>query len=364
MNLEKKSAQIQIRRYENKDLSIVEEFYARSYQGDLGKKLAAFQWITEYNPSREGDDNYILVFQNGKMVGYWGIMPMRFYLRQQPFTALFSQETLIDPSFRKQGLATTLLKEVNRSNSFLISLWHNEHILNIKKREGWVNVGHFRPLKKIYKVDNLLRLKLKQRTNHRILENILLVLARRYYRTENEIKSRGEQYHTEAVARFDSEYDGFFLSVAKRLKLISDRRSHILNWKYIDIPHRKFHAFCARKNGIMVGYIVLTIEKQEFNINKGIVVDLLIDPDERQALVSLLRVADQLFIENRVDFSVCQVSLRFLRSMMQKQGYYQGGKVKTNCLLVYNAEHSAELQIVRDINNWYFTYGESDYTMW
>ena len=358
------SAPIHIKRYGNEDLRLVKEFYERSYQGDLNRKIVAFRWMAENNPFIDQGNNYVLVLKDGKVVGYCGSMPMRFYLNGQPFMAIFGQEILVDPSVRKQGLATTLLREIKYSNCFWISLWFNENVLSILQKEGKLNIGYFRPLKKIFKIESLFRVELKERIKNRIIENILLKLARRYHRLRHEKKREKEQYDVEGVETFDSRYDEFFLRLAGKFKLISDRTSQTLIWKYIDIPHRQFRAFCVRKNGNLVGYIILGIEHQEHNIKKGIIADLLIDPEEVEGLKSLLRISDRFFIENGVDFSVCHVSSPIFRSVMRKQGYYEGKQVKCDCLLIYNEKLSPNPEIVKDINNWYFTYGDSDYTMW
>ena len=364
MNFQHDSSEIHIKRYENQDLDSVKEFYERSYQGDLGKKLEAFRWISENNPFRDPNNNYVLIFKSRELVGYFGIMPVRFYLNGQSFMAIYGHETLVDPSFRRQGLATALLNEIDHSGSFYIGLWYNENLLRVLQRVGWKSVGHFRPLRKIFKVENLLRLEIRKRINNRIIENVLIELARRYYGLKSEKKYEGEQYRVEAVKRFDGEYDGFFLRVTQNFKLISDRTSQTLNWKYIDIPHRQFHSFCVRKNRILVGYVVLGVEQQENNIKKGIIADLLIDPKENGALESLLEASGNVFIGEGVDFAVCQVSFPLFRTVMRAHGYHQGERGKCDCLLIYNEKYSLDPEVVKDINNWYFTYGDSDYTMW
>jgi len=153
---------ISIRRFTFQDFDAVQEFYSRAIEGDIDRRIEAFRWIQMHNPFhnpfKDVNNNYLLGFSNDKLIGYSGIMRVRFYHFGRPFYALFSQETLVDPSYRRHGLATKLLAEVNRSDSFLVSLWHNERILALLGKKGWINIGSFRPLKKIHKLESLKKL--------------------------------------------------------------------------------------------------------------------------------------------------------------------------------------------------------------
>jgi len=357
------SSHLTIKRYEAQEWSLVKGLHERSYQGDLERRMKAFRWITEHNPFGH-NINCIMLFKDGELIGYSGMMPMRFYFDGEPFTAIFTQETLINPLFRGQGFTAAFVKEERDLNSFLVSFWHNEKIVNMRLKAGWMNIGYFRPLKKIFKIDNLFRLKVRKWSTNKVVEDILLALARRYYRLRKAENYKREQYDVETIGRFDSEYDEFFLNVVKKFRVIFDRSSQTLNWKYIDIPHRRFHALCARKNHRIVGYIILAIEEQEYNIKKGIIADLLIDPDEVDALICLSGMSEQFFVEKGVDFSICLVPLPISRSVMMGQGYFQAKQMECDSLLIYNEKVSPNPGIVKDINNWYFTYGDSDFMMW
>ena len=366
MSLKKNTTSIQIKRYENEDLSLVKEFYERSYPGDLGRKIEAFRWITGNNPFRAPKNSCVLILNHGKVVGYCGIMPMKFYLNGQPFMAIFGQEILVDPSFRGQGLGSKLIRELKSSKYFWISLWFNENLLPILQKEGKLNIGYFRPLKKIFRMDNLLKLKAQEWMNHRIIENLLTRLAKRYnrYKLNHEKKYEGDPYHIEPIVRFGSEHDDFFFRVVKHFRLISDRTSQTLNWKYIDIPHRRFYAFGVRKDKAMVGYIVIGVEQREQSIKRGLIADILIDPKESEAIGSLLKVSEDLFMREEVDFSVCQLSFPMFQKGMKARGYHNGKRAKCDCLLIANEKYTPDPEIVRDIHNWYFTYGDSDYCLW
>jgi len=338
----------------------VKEFYERSYQGDFGKKTEAFRWITGNNPFRDRNNNYILIFKNDRMAGYWGLMPIRFYFLGKAIEGVFSQEALIDPYCRREGIATKLLKEINQSGNFMISLWHNEKVLAILKKGGWVDVGNYQPLKKIYCLENLLKLKLK----NRLLREMITIFLESYYKMRGSKLKNGSHYSIEFTRKCSNEFDHFFMKVAPKLGILSDRTAVILNWKYIDVPYKEYLFLTARKNGRISGYIVLRIEEQDCKIRKGIIVDLLCDPDEPETLICLAKKCDEIFLENKVDFSVCLVKPNIFRDIFIKNGYFKAKSKDTDSIWIYNQHKSPNRELTKNINSWYFTYGDSDGDMW
>ncbi len=351
---------ITIRRFTNQDFDLVSEFYRRSISGDIERKTKAFKWIQTANPFSNNEDNYALIFLDGKLIGYWGVMPVKFYYFGAPFLALFSQETLVDPAYRRQGIAASLLDEINRSSQLMISMWHNEKILAIKRKAGWSNIGKYKPLKKIYNLDNLLKLKLRNGSLSKILARFSIPF-RRVWRSEN--KRLGD-YDIQLVEKCSSQFDHFFADVAPKLGILSDRSSATLNWKYIDIPHKQYLFLTARKKGNICAYVVLRIEEQDGGIRKGIIVDLLCDPDEPEALLGLAGRSDEIFREGKVDFSVCLVQPEKFRNVFKKTGYHEAKSGRTDSLWIYNEDKGPNKDMIKDMSNWYITYGESDGDVW
>lgn len=353
---------ISLREFTRQDFDMVKEFYGRAYNGDIARKEKAFRWLQSLNTFDE-NNNYILIFVDGKLVGYWGLMPIRIFFYGQPFFALFSHETLIDPYYRRQGLAKKLLSKLNKSNRLIASLWHNEKIMDIKNKGGWFNIGKYRPLKKIYNLENIVNFKLK----NQFFKKIIIYFSKPYFRIRHSDCNRIQSnYDIELVLKCDNEFDHLFMNVAPKLGILSDRTSAILNWKYIDIPHKDYIFLATREKGRISAYAVLRIDEQDGNIRKGIIVDILGDPDKSEPVSCLVRKCEEIFLENKVDFSVCLVQPEIFRNIFKKNGYYQAKSKKTDCLLIFNEDKipNKDKELVKNINNWYLTYGDSDGDMW
>ncbi len=308
---------LSIRTFKSDDIDKVSGFYKRVFDGDVHRKMMAFKWIQAANLFDESERNYILLFVDGKLIGYWGIMPTPLYYCGQRIIGAFSQEALVDPTFRKQGIGTKLLEEVNRTGNLMVSLWHNRAVLAMLKRGGWFNVGQYRPLKKIHRVRSILKLR------NPYVPKILGQILKSRFGAEEFQKRIAPGYDLIFVDKCGNEFDQFFMDVSPKLGIMSDRTSKTLNWKYIDIPYKKYIFISAKKEMKLCGYVVLRIEEQNNNIKKGIIIDLLVDLEEIKALPVLVRKCDEIFSENKVDFSVCIVQPKIFRNVLKKNGYYE-----------------------------------------
>jgi len=350
---------VTVRPYQGSDLDSVLRFYSTAFGGDRGQKEEAFRWIQQ-NPSLTGDtQNYLLMFSDDRLIGYWGLMPARFFCSSVPFPGLFSQEALIDPAYRGEGLGHVLLDAVNRSGRFMISLWHNQRIQAIKTKGRWLNVGWYRPLKKVFTLRGLVATAWRQDVAGKISSFVSPIAARS---VGSEAVAAGG-FEVEEALRCDREYDELFYRTAAKLGMVSDRTSAILNWKYVDIPHRRYTVLSAKKAGSLRGYLVLRVENRA-HFKKGVIVDLLVDPEEPKALDVLLSRCEGIFGQEKVDFSVCVLQTESLRKVFYSRGYYSASSRLTDSCLIFNQDRAPDSGPATRLDRWYLTYGDSDGDMW
>jgi GNAT superfamily N-acetyltransferase len=344
-----------LREFQESDISKIADFYADAFGGDVQKKMAAFRWIHSCNPRKNLECRYLVAFSDESIAAYWGLMPVNFYVSGRLFSGAFIQEALVRPSHRGHGLASKLLKESQRRSSFLVSLWHNEKVLSMEQKAGWVEVGKFSPLKKVFRLRNFMRHRLTVRMFWAFLGTSLI---------PNRALSKRDSYEVLPLARCGPELDDFFYAVAPEYGIISERTSAILNWRYIDVPYGKYTMFLAKREGEICGYVVLRIETITPNFKKGIIVDLLARPAESEALNCLIEKCDSIFRQEKVDFSVCLAQPKAFRTILKRWGYRPGKRRPTDSLWIYGNEALRDRQMITNIDNWYLTYGESDGDMW
>jgi len=345
-----------LRTVEESDVAGIADFYADAFGGDVQKRIAAFSWIHFSNPCVDPERRYLLALSNESVAGYWGLMPANFYVSGRPFRGAFSQEVLTRPSFRGRGLASMMLTEVQRRNPFQVGLWANSKIIAMLQKAGWIKVGAFSPLKKVFRLRNFMR--------HRLTLPMLWTFFRTSLIPGRRAHSDRVGCEVLPVTRCGPEFDDFFYSVAPEFGVISERTSSILNWRYVDIPYGKYTVLLARRKGEICGYAVLRVETIAMNFRKGIIVDFLARPDQPEALDCLIEKCDSIFREKKVDFSVCLAQPPVFRAVLKSRGYRPGKRLPTDTFWIYDNGAFPDKQMMTNIDNWYLTYGESDADMW
>jgi GNAT superfamily N-acetyltransferase len=348
---------VQIRRFEAKDRSAFREFYTRSIPGfDVRRKMEAMEWIRDHNPILDELNGHLLAFSNDRIVGCLGLMPVRFHSRGQSHQGLYGHEMLVDPSFRGMGLGSALLGETAQTERPVGGLWLNQRMYALLDRSGWSNLGGVRPLKKIYKL-----------TNRRLLAEVAISPEALRSLVCGAKKGRDPfsgGYLVELVTRCGLEFDDFFADVAPRLGFISERSAEALNWRFVDIPYKKYLIFAVRKKELIRGYAVLRIQNVSDGVVKGMVADLLCAPDEPGALECLIWNIDAVFTQLNVSFSVCLISFPPFRKFLRRYGYFEVRSRNTDSLWVCDVNRLPDSSLAQDISHWYLTYGDSDGEMW
>ena len=343
------------------DLDAIADLYRRAYRGDHRRRLQALEWIHEANPWKAAHAEYLLMWEEGKVVGYLGRMPVRLFLRGAPVDAVYAQEALTDPDLRGRGVATTLFELANATPRPMISLWHNERIVSLLGKTGWTRAGALPTFRKIYRVRTLLSTRLPS-----MMQGLARVLA-----PIDEVRARGRSaavapYVIEPIDRFGSEFDGLFRRVATRYLVIADRGVATLNWKYVDIPFQQYQRVAVRRDGRLRGYGVFRVEAHPSGVRKGHLVDMLADPDEPRAMHALATHMDAWFREQRVDLAAGLISSGALQDAFRRAGFRRVRPTATSWLWVRNEQHApaTEAPLLRDVANWYLTLGDSDRDMW
>jgi GNAT superfamily N-acetyltransferase len=346
--------------YAPADLPRLERLYAEAWPGDRERKATAFRWIEEQNPFRDSENGYLVLEREEEIVGYWGRMPTRLHFDGQAIPAAYSQETLVSPAVRRQGVARRLGEVVDGSAIPLLSLWHNEKMHAIMTRAAWQEVGRYRPLKKVYRLEALARREVERRPlvarGLRFAEPLVRLLARPAARQDEPIA-------IEEIERFDAEVDDLFARGAPDLGIIAERTTQTLNWKYVDIPHRTFRLLAARsRDGRLVGYLVLDIEDVP-PFRRGTAVDILADPDVPDAALALAAEADRIFAAAGVDLAVALTTDPVWLRAFRKRRFFKARTTRTSSLLARNIPNEIG-DAARDLNGWYLTFGDSDGHMW
>lgn len=358
------SISLDIRPFTPADYDDVFDLYERAWPGDVTRRKTAFRWLHEGNPFSDPERSYVLAYKGGRLAGYWGRMPMRFRHHGVPIDCVFAQEALVDPAFRRQGIARRLMEEATSAPELYLSLWHNEKIVSLLQSSGWSSMGRYYPRKKIYRATAVLRWKL----GNPCLARLLGFPARLLLRDRHDRLEETETVTIESVDYFTAEMDAFFDRVAPEFAFIADRNSVTLNWRFSHIPHRTFQRFVARDrtNRTVRGYLVTEItDLPKEGLLRGDIVDFLVSPQDPSGWSALLREADRCFRRRGVDFAVVLHTLPHYGAIANSWRFRRTWKARPgNQLLFLDRREQVQRSEGHSYSQWFLTQGDSDGHLW
>ncbi|MBI4304543.1 MAG: GNAT family N-acetyltransferase [Chloroflexi bacterium] len=158
------------------------------------------------------------------------------------------------------------------------------------------------------------------------------------------------------VPSFDGRFDEFWTKVSRQYNVLVVRDSRYLNWRYAFNPRYRYRMYVAERGSEILGYVVLNCTKAD--IMRGFVADLLVLPDEEDALRALVGKCIESSRAQRVATLHCWMLERaHFHNSLLKMGFRERSSSPTFCGRVL-ANLPSEL--VRHPDNWWLCPGDYD----
>ena len=161
------------------------------------------------------------------------------------------------------------------------------------------------------------------------------------------------------VDSFDHKFDEFWEKVKGQYGIIGVRDRRYLEWRYRK-PGKRHEIFVADIAGEMVGYMVLSVRKEEKHII-GYIMDILVD-ERVEAGFALVRQALLRFLSDKVDYVRCwMMQDKKLYKTLREHGFVErdGDQTIKGVYLIFDGKNIDDAYI-GDSRNWYITMGDSD----
>lgn len=313
-------------------------------------------WNYENNPYGKAH-NWLAKDENsGQFVGSGTLFPRRIFVNGEPALAAIAGDFAVDKEHRAYGPAIKLQKAIQSSindNGFaFIYGIPNKLSETIFLRIGYVEIGrlerYVKVLRSEYKLKECIRLpvvtKLLSKTVDFTIEKF----------SKESVYKRLSYFEIERLNAFDERFDNLWQKASKQFKVISERSSKFLNWRYKQFPHCDYQIFSLSENKRKIaGYIVYYVQK-----NICYVVDMLFS-DMGNSLDSLLFEFIQ-YTRNKGIFSI-SISHMGAISFIKKLEEW-GFKVRDNDfkVVVYCPKISTFSNLISDKESWHFLTGDSD----
>ena len=338
----------------------------RATFGEVDKeRLLPEVWKWQFIDNPAGPGCMRLADHDGTIVGQNSAIPTRFNLASRPgieSILALSCDTMTHPAYRKQGMFTTLAEELYAElaeRSGITTVWGfpnaNSHPGFVGKL-GWFDIYEFPTWVKPIHSRHILRRYVRSSG----LAGILGGVADRLYRSVAAKPTQPRHCAIREISGFDERFDALWSRNRSLARVVQIRDPLYLQWRYIAAPVFEYHPFEVLVAGSLEGYIVLRVQTL-LNLRFGAVVDLfpcpIVDAEITREALSFA----QLYATERDCAFLTALLPPVHVGHLTRFGFIKVPEVLNLRKWYFGARCLAtDEPLLRDINNWYITYGDSD----
>jgi len=266
-------------------------------------------WKWKYLEAHNGLINIYVAEHDSLIVGSESRVPLRAKVGQEILDCEQRCDLVVHPDHRRRGIFKKIHTKLNESSlksgvKFSYAIEGNPIVINHMKKIGVQTFNN--KAKNLYWINDIDKF-LKQYEKS-FLYKIVLIL----YKLMSKIKHLRLNYSMgkksliiKDIHKFDERFDDFWLEVSKDYDYILIRDRAYLNWRYCDPRGGLYTIKVAEELGKILGYVVLRINRYQENYLIGNIVDVLILPERKDVLESLIEESINFFINADVDHVNC-----------------------------------------------------------
>lgn len=373
------------RRFEENDLSSLLILLRSTFNGY--PKMQIWDWKYAKNP--HGSPIIWVAEDKGRIVGCYILNPVKLRIGSTLVMGAQPVDAAVDNAYRGGGvfkkLAANAIAEAAKKRVSLIYAFPTDISFKGQIRIGYHPAFIIPKMFSVFRISSLI----KERVHFDnsfiqkglgIIDAFLSVSKRRINIESN------SGLKVIAIKDFDSRFDLFWEEICKENNNVLVERDLVyLNWRYMKHPEKRYITYACEKNGAIVGYIVVNVEKNATSESEGTnglsvgnIVDLLTLPKMTNAAHPLISAACNHFENEHVDIAGCwmfrwhpfySILRRFgfsnLYEMLRRSAYRS--KDDSHIICFVNSKTVIQ-QAVRSMLNpstdhwWFITQGDADYT--
>lgn len=315
-----------------------------------------FEWLYLNNPHGKAKVWWVIDEKTDKPVAFTCALPRLVKVEGKDILCWNCGDFSVDKKFRTLGVALKLrraAKDAVDNNEVKALYAHpNDKMKVIHQRVGHTCIGKMKRYAKALKADKYVERYIKSKLPAKLISPVIntgLSLIDFF------IVQKDRKYKTELVSgkRFDHEYDHLFEELSGYFKVIGERNSSYLNWRYEDNPLYSCSRIIIREDGFLKGYIIFTTIKNVVHIK-----DIFCKPDDKIVKTMLNALVKELRKTNKESVSVALKDNNPVINILQKAGF----RLRSDESSIY--AYAGGIKEIRDIwlngDNWYMTVGDRD----
>jgi N-acetylglutamate synthase-like GNAT family acetyltransferase len=373
------------RRFEENDLPSLLGLLRSTFNGY--PKMVTWDWKYIKNP--HGSPIIWVAEDKGRIIGCYILNPVKLRIGSTMVMGAQPVDAAVDNAYRGGGifkkLAVGAIAEAAKEGVSLIYAFPTE--ISFK---GQVRIGYI-PMLIIPKMFNVFRVRSLLRERVHFSNSILqkgLEMVDTFQRIRRQKVRIGSNYGLKVrlIKEFDSRFEAFWGKIySENHNVLVERDVAYLNWRYLKHPEKHYTIYVCEKDGAIVGYVVLNVEKnvsieREGNgsLSVGNIIDLMTLPNMTNAAYSLISAACCHFENQNVDVAGCWMfKWHPYRAILRKFGFsdwYEllrrsASRSKDDShIICYVSSKGAIQEAIGSMrspskrHNWFITQGDADYT--
>jgi len=285
----------------------------RNYNYNDWKKW--WEWKYLENPVNENNPKIWVAEFKDQIIGCNAFLPIKMKIKSEKIIVTQNVDLMVHPDFRRQGIYQNLAKEaladLKQKKSYIIYGFPNRFSYYGNIKYGWFDISPLNIGIKPLKIDRFIEKNLSNSflIKKSLLKKIYVNLIKRIITTifkEKKIKN-SKNISASQVLSFDDEINDFWYKISDDYNIIVVRDKDYLNWRYVNVPDKKYIIFLAKENDEICGYIIIRCESQEIKDKYGSIYDIVTLKNRSDIVYSLLGKAIEYFVSEDADFIHCSM---------------------------------------------------------
>ena len=367
-----------VRKASRSDRPAIATFIEDAY-GELARYKATPRWTWQFidNPlgRPQGDEVPVWIALDGdRVVGQIAVQNALLQVDGQTFEAGWAVDIMILGSHRGAGIGHRLHDAVASDVDILMALTMAQASRRMAEKQGRVSLAEVHQLTRWVRLDSasVRRYLLLRTANHHWaqvtarlfctafrFDRLFPRLVNPFLRLRDLVKQSRrlpEATTIDEVDCFGQEIDELWDRTRGDYPVIFPRDARFLNWRFVDCPELGYRRFVAKRDGRVVGYVVLR-RAEPVELPQGIIVDLFASRRDLQTVDALVRHS-LAFFGDHVSAVDCGTSVPEFEGVLRKHGFFRTRAHYPTCVCRDSALRDRLEQLK---NDWFFSKGDHDW---
>jgi hypothetical protein len=338
----------------------------------FNRHMSEGYWNWKYidNPLVPSDPQVIVATEKNRIIGARPFLLTQMWVNNSKVIAAQHCDTMVHPEHRNKGI-------FNKMGEYSINFMkEHDYALSFgfpgpMSRSGFLKQGYsiIAPTEIMFKPQNSGKI-LKKRINNKFIANSMGFIFDRLLDSKVPEYPIRAGYEVEAIDSINADLNVIdFWKEHTKIDIV--RSIEILNWRFGKHPEHAYKYILVKKEQILKGYGVISVQKQADGTNHGILIDYLMKDNDVYCLNLLIDRAIEELKKIKCDIIINWAlnEAEFQNELLKRFGFKSSFHFPYNKLIGYgymdamliDSKLAGEINIY-DKNNWRITNAFTDFT--